>query len=618
MRPISYKNVTLSGGFLSAHESLNRRVTIPAVYDRFFETNRIFAVTRKWPDNADKTVHKFWDSDVAKWMESAAYELAKQPDAELERKVEELIDGIEAYQLPDGYFNSCYDSETRFQNRDNHELYCAGHYMEAAVAYFEATGRDRFLNCMCRYADFIDDCFRVKGAAPFLTPGHEEIELALLRLCRATGNRKYLDLSGWFLKMRGTNEKDLPVVTRVSPNYQQDNAPLAELNEATGHAVRACYLYTAMTDYALEAGDEALLAASKRVFEDIVKRKMYVTGGIGSAREGEAFTIPYDLPNETAYAETCASIALFFFAHKLLLATGEAKYADVMETCLYNGIASGLSRSGDEFFYTNPLRFDRKAEKRYTMLVSEFPKRPLRHRVKVFRCSCCPPNLTRLFASVGGYVFTEDESTVYVNLPTSAMFKDGDRQVEVETDGQENLALSVRIRNVRRVAVRIPEWHRISGAYMVSSIPYKEKNGYAVFEAPATTSPDGVWEVSIRLEGLRQVALASDPRVTENVGKVAFRYGPTVYCMEECDNPEVLSLVADRTRLSEAAAEWNEKEQRTELLVPGFRPVFRTEDALYENASDQLAYAPTTLRLIPFRDAANREDADMTVWIPVR
>ena len=166
MRPISYKNVTLSGGFLAAHESLNRRVTIPAVYDRFFETNRIFAVTRKWPDNADKTVHKFWDSDVAKWMESAAYELAKQPDAELERKVEELIDGIEAYQLPDGYFNSCYDAETRFQSRDNHELYCAGHYMEAAVAYFEATGRDRFLQCMCRYADFIDEYFRVKGAAP--------------------------------------------------------------------------------------------------------------------------------------------------------------------------------------------------------------------------------------------------------------------------------------------------------------------------------------------------------------------------------------------------------------------------------------------------------------------
>ena len=622
MSEISYKNVTLQHGFLKDHETLNREVTIPAVYDRFFETNRIYAVTKKWPENVDRTVHKFWDSDVAKWMESAAYELAKKPDEELMRKVEELIDGIEQNQLPDGYFNSCYDAETRFQSRDNHELYCAGHYMEAAVAYFEATGRDRFLKAMCRYADFIDDYFRVRQAAAFLTPGHEEIELALIKLYRATGNRKYLELSGWFLKTRGANDLDCPVLSRLSANYQQDNVPVYGIREATGHAVRACYLYTAMADYALEAGDSAMLDAAKAVFDDIVRRKMYVTGGIGSSYTGEAFTIPYDLPNETAYAETCAAIALFFFAHRLLLATHEAKYADVMETCLYNGIASGLSRSGDEFFYINPLRLDRKSDERYTMLVSDFPKRPLRHRVKVFRCSCCPPNLARLFSSAGGYVFSEDGDTFYVDLIAASVFEDGNRRVQIDLHERLDGELTIRAKNVSRIALRIPEWHRTAGGYMVSSEPYKAKNGYAVFEASgrdaSAESPGFEWEIRIRLEGLRPVAVSADPRVTENVGKIAFRYGPTVYCLEECDNPDVLSLLADGKRLNEAKAEWNDEEKRTELLVPGFRPVFRTEEALYQNTSDALALSPVTLRLIPYRDFANREDADMTVWIPIR
>ncbi len=609
MKAVSYRNVALGRGFLKDHEDRNRRVTIPAVYDRFFETNRITAVTRNWPENADKTVHKFWDSDVAKWMESAAYELAKEPDEALEARVEELIDGILKYQLPDGYFNSCYDTETRFQSRDNHELYCAGHYMEAAVAYYEATGRDRFLKAMCCYADFIDDYFRVRNAAPFLTPGHEEIELALIRLFRATGERRYLDLAGWFLKTRGANGIDTPVRDFFSRNYQQDNAPVSEIQEATGHAVRACYLYAAMADYAGETGDEALQEACKAVFRDIVRRKLYVTGGIGSAYEGESFTIPYDLPNETAYAETCAAIALFFFAHKMLLLTGDASYADVMETCLYNGILSGLSRSGDEFFYVNPLRLDRKFENRYTALSARFPKRPLRRRVKVFNCSCCPPNLTRLFASIGSYVFGADEKTVYVNLFDNAAYSDGKRQVRVEMRTPWDGVLKIHSENTARLAVRIPGWHHESGGYIVSSVPYRAVNGYAVFENPAS----GLW---IRFEGIRPTAVAADPRVTENAGRVAFRLGATVYCLEECDNPEPLTLFADSKRLSEAVPVWNELEQRTELLVSGLRPKV-PENALYVPTA-ALSFQPVTLRLIPYRDFANRGDADMTVWIPCR
>ena len=482
------------------------------------------------------------------------------------------------------------------------------------MAYYEATGRDRFLNCMCRAADFVDDYFRVRQAAPFLTPGHEEIELALVRLYQTTGSRKYLELAGWFLKTRGTNALDQPVGPDYSRNYQQDNAPVWELKEATGHAVRACYLYTAMADYARETDDAASLATAEAVFMDITTRKMYVTGGVGSSKEGEAFTIPYDLPNETAYAETCAAIALFFFAHRLLLATNDGKYADIMETCLYNGLASGLSRSGDEFFYVNPLRLDKKSEERYTMLVSGFPERPLRHRVKMFRCSCCPPNLTRLFASAGGYVFGEDADTVFVNLLESARFTDGERRVEVAVQGRYGEEIILRSFGVKRLAVRIPSWLTLSSGRFEASEPYEEIRGFAVFTAPAGSG--GAFEVTIRLNGLRPVALFSDPRVTENTGKIAFRFGATVYCMEACDNPDVLSLLADESRFDEIRTERNEAEDRTELLVPGLHPRYPADHTLYGSFMTEAAYEPVMLRLIPYRDFANREDADMTIWIP--
>lgn len=609
MKAISYQKVKFKEGFLGNVAERNRRVTIPAVYDRFFETGRIYAVTRNWPENADKTVHKFWDSDVAKWMESAAYALAESRDAALEEKLEELIDGILKYRLPDGYFNSCYGENTRFQDRDNHELYCAGHLIEAAAAHFESTGQDRFLKAVCRYADFIDDYFRVQKAAPFLTPGHEEIELALIRLYRATGEKRYLDLAGWFLMMRGANDRDKPVRENFSKNYQQDNVPVSEIREATGHAVRACYLYSAMADYAVETDNEALMTACKAAFQDITERKMYVTGGIGSAREGESFTIPYDLPNEMAYAETCAAIALFFFAHRMCIATGEAKYADVMETCLYNGILSGVSKSGDEFFYTNPLRLDRKTELRYTALSSGFPKRPLRHRVKMFNCSCCPPNLARFFASLGGCVFAENEETVFVNLFDNVSFNDGVRRVEVETEYPNGNELLIRTENVSRLAVRIPAWQCRSGKYITASVPYREENGYAVFEAPA--SP-----VTIRFEEYRPALIVSDPRVTENAGKAAVLNGPTVYCLEECDNPDVLSLFIDRSRFSEARAEWNEKEEWMEILVPGKRPAVLPGTGLY-GSFEAARFEEVVLRFIPYRDFANRDDADMTVWVNV-
>lgn len=248
------------------------------------------------------------------------------------------------------------------------------------------------------------------------------------------------------------------------------------------------------------------------------------------------------------------------------------------------------------------------------MLVSGFPERPLRHRVKMFRCSCCPPNLTRLFASAGGYVFGEDADTVFVNLLESARFTDGERRVEVAVQGRYGEEIILRSFGVKRLAVRIPSWLTLSSGRFEASEPYEEIRGFAVFTAPAGSG--GAFEVTIRLNGLRPVALFSDPRVTENTGKIAFRFGATVYCMEACDNPDVLSLLADESRFDEIRTERNEAEDRTELLVPGLHPRYPADHTLYGSFMTEAAYEPVMLRLIPYRDFANREDADMTIWIP--
>ena len=350
MNKVEFNNIKITGGFWKERQDLIRNVTAKAVYDRFYDTGRIDAF--KFDKKSEIKPHIFWDSDVAKWMEGVAYLIQEKSEPQLEAIVENLIDLIEKNQDDCGYFNIFFtvvEPQNRFVNRDCHELYCAGHLMEAAVAYYYATGKRKFLDLMCKYADYIEKRFKIDKDAEFVTPGHQEIELALVKMYEATGEKRYLELSKFFIDERGKRSEFKYDWCKES--YHQSHIPVREQKEAVGHAVRATYLYCAMADLALRYNDKDLQSACETIFEDIVNHKMYITGGIGSSRAGEAFTIPYDLPNLIAYTESCAAIGLILFCHRMLLLTNDVKYSHVIERALYNGFLSSFSLDGKSFFY---------------------------------------------------------------------------------------------------------------------------------------------------------------------------------------------------------------------------------------------------------------------------
>ncbi|NLB41862.1 MAG: glycoside hydrolase family 127 protein, partial [Clostridiales bacterium] len=298
MENIAFRKVDITDGFWKQKQELNRKATIYSVWERFKETGRFDAFQFNWKEGMPNKPHIFWESDIAKWIEAVAYILEKEPDPSLENAVEEIIDCIEQHQDENGYFNIYFtvcEPESRFTRRTDHELYCAGHLIEAAVAYYESTGKDRFLKLMCKYADHIEQVFMMEQSANFVTPGHEEIELALVKLYHCTGKEKYLSLSKFFIDQRGANEKDkINHYNFASPSCDQSHLPAVEQETAEGHSVRACYLYSAMADLSKELKDEMLLSACKKLFANISERRMYITGGIGQSSLGEAFTIDYD------------------------------------------------------------------------------------------------------------------------------------------------------------------------------------------------------------------------------------------------------------------------------------------------------------------------------------
>ena len=601
-----YKSVKFESGFWHDKWQINRDVTTQAVYDRFFETGRIDAFKCEWKEGDPNKPHIFWDSDVAKWMEGAAYILATEDRPELMEKVEELIDRIEKNQGADGYFNIYYtvvEPDKRFTVRNNHELYCAGHLMEAACAYYEATGRDRFLRLMEKYADYIARVFTVEKSAAFETPGHEEIELALYRMYRTTGEKRFLDLCAHFLERRGQPDNPEAQIF-LAAHYAQSHAPIRDQHEAFGHSVRAMYLYTAMADLAHETGDEALLTACRDLFLDATRRKMYVTGGLGSTRIGEAFTIPYDLPNAGAYTETCASIGMIFFARRMMLAdpVHAAEYADVIELEMYNGALSGVSLEGDEFFYENPLEICR-AERHRITATTDGERWPPSKRVKVFNCSCCPPNLTRWIASIGQdfYALDENKKEVYINQFAESSFEKDGVSVHVET--RYPYSGRIRVTSNVPVYVRIPAWcHRFT-----ADQPYTEKNGYIRLEAG---------EAQIRLE-MRPELIASSVRVSRNIGKAALRRGPMIYCAEGVDHDgDVHTLCFDRMAVNTAKI-MRDEELKTEVVtMEGWRRVDTESNVLYAPLLER--YQPVTLRMIPYHLFANREKCDMLVYLSYR
>ena len=597
MKKIDYSNIKITGGFWREKQDLIRNTTVKAVYDRFLETGRFDAF--KCDPNAPIKPHIFWDSDVAKWIEGVAYLTKEKKEPELEKIVDEIVDEIEKNRDTCGYFNSFYlaiEPQNRFKFRDCHELYCMGHLTEAAVAYYEATGKDKLLKLMCDYADYVEKVFIIEESAGFKTPGHEEIELALVRLYECTGEKRYLELSKHFVEGKGREDGELTEWSRYA--YCQSHLPVREQNTAEGHAVRAVYLYCAMADLALKYNDESLKNACKRIFDNISKKRMYVTGGIGSSHAGEAFTVDYDLPNLVAYTESCAALGLALFAHRMLLLESNAKFAHVVERAIYNGFMSSLSLDGKGFFYTNPLEILPYAITRNVSVQTHSEWLPEPQRSEVFSCSCCPPNIVRFIPSIANFLYTHDDSTVYVHqfMESQGKFKVGDREVEITQKTNYPLDGNVEIfvkGGPVRIAVRVPEWCDCYKA---------ESNGYMYYFVNESDTISLDFKMQPRF-------VYANKEVLENAGKCALTFGPLVYCMEGCDNSEHLRNITVDTD-SEFYCGFNE-----ELNVPTI-----TVDAYTRKASDSLysfskgSLVKTKATFIPYYSFANRGVQEMQVW----
>lgn len=604
---LTFDRVNITGGFWKQKQDMNRKITVWNVYHRFQETGRFDAVKLEWQEGDPCKPHIFWDSDIAKWIEGVAYLTQKQREPELEAIVDKIVDNIEKSQNEDGYYNcyySLFTDQKRFSKRANHELYCAGHLLEAAIAYEKATGKGKFLELMKKYVALIDKIFRQEGSANFVTPGHQEIELALIKLYDYTGNKQYLDLAMFFLNQRGVQEEDHIGPEKFGSKYTQSHRPVREQAEAVGHAVRAVYLYSAMADAAARTDDDKLKNACEKLYENIVSKKMYLTGGIGSTREGEAFEEAYRLPNESAYAETCAAIGLTYFCRRMsLLDPTSAKYADTIERILYNGFLSGISLNGKAFFYENPLEIN--LEERQRLADFGLPqKKPITQRVEVFSCSCCPPNVNRHLASLGDFLYRYDDNTVYVEQYAESNAKLGSLQLAQKTNYpfDEKITLSV-TGDSKQIALRLPSWcknHTLKqNAHPITVDP---QNGYLTVSAK-----DGdVIELDLEIRPRR---IVSNPHVRANRGRVALTYGPFVMCMEGVDNGEDLDGVSLANGTIDV--EFDKALGLPVLLCPALR---QESKELYCEDTDT---KPTsfTARFIPYHAFANRGETNMKVWI---
>lgn len=609
MKSVTFDKVNL-GGFWKNRFEINKKSTVPAVYDRFSETGRFEAFRFEWKDGDPNRPHIFWDSDIAKWIEAAAYSITKCPDKEIEAVIDGVVDLIEKNQDESGYFNIYFtvcEPDNRWVNRMAHELYCAGHLTEAAIAYYKATGKDKFLRLMQKYIDHIETVFIKEDSAEFSTPGHEEIELALVKLYDCTGNEKYLRMSSHFVETRGRSEKDAEGPFYIGHSYDQSHLPVREQKTATGHSVRATYLYCAMADLALRMKDDSLIEACRNLFESIVKKQMYVTGGIGSTHYGERFTEDYDLPNDVAYSETCASIGLALFARRMSLIEPDSVYADIAEIATYNCALAGVSLNGKAFFYVNPLEINRERQRKnkeyYQYKGSMYDTNV---RAEVFECSCCPPNIARFIASIGDFLYTYDDSNVYVHhyFESEAEW-DGIRIVQ-NTAYPNNGAIKLTVSGMkgRTLAVRIPGW---AEKYSIDVPVSKTEKGYAYIEID---SDDAVISLDFPME-CRLVA--ANPSVEADIGRVALCRGPFTYCAERVDNEIPLNNLSICANLN-ASVSFSEEMGAYTVETDGFEDA--ASDSLYRTYKPD--FKPRRIKFIPYFAFANRGESDMLVWMRVK
>ena len=603
LAPVPFTEVRFRDAFWLPRIETNRTVTIPHDFKMCEQTGRVsnFEVAGGLKRGKFQGIW-YDDSDVYKVIEGASYSLATHPDPELDKYLDGLIAKIAAAQRPDGYlytYHTINGLDQRYSNlKDGHELYCAGHLIEAAVAHHRATGKRSLLDVATKLADHIGTVF-----GPGLrhdVDGHEEIELALFKLADLTGEDKHAKLAEFFLRERGHDDCGRPL---YGP-YYQDFKPVHELNEVVGHAVRMVYLLSGMTDLAARTGDAEYRAAADRLFENLVVRKMYVTGGIGARHEGEAFGDEWELPNETAYAETCAAIGNALWNHRMNLLHGDAKYADVVERVLYNGFLSGVSLNGDRFFYVNPLA-----------------SRGGHHRQAWYGTACCPVNVVRFLPSLPGYTYaTGPGNGLYVNLyaasDSTVTLPSGNRvKVRQETnypwDGAIKLTLDPQRPGPFPVYLRVPSWcdkesvtFKVNGE-RIADVVVSEK-GYLPVHV--------VWKSGDTIElnlpmPVRRVK--ADPRVAANAGRVALQRGPVVYCVEAADHQGyVMDLYAARDL--ELKHEFRPDLLGGVVVLTGEAAV-RTNDA---GAGDGTGTARKPLLAVPYYAWDHRDAGEMAVWLP--
>ena len=620
--PVSYRNVRITGGFWKYWQDTAANNTIPAIYKQFSLTGRFAALEHKWRAGQPDKPHIFYDSDAAKWIEGAAYSLFYRACPETESQIEALIDLIESGMSPEGYFNSYYQTiepHERWTRRENHELYCAGHLIEAAVAYYEATGKRRFLNLMERYADYIYDVFVVQKSAAFGTPGHEEIELALFRLFQCVSNDKWLELALHFIRRRGASPGELCFNNWFSSGYAQDQAPVAEQDTAEGHVVRFGYLFSAAADAARVTGDAALLEACRRVWRDVVDRKLYVTGGVGNMKHGEAFGPAYFLPNYEAYTETCASIALAFFGRRMSLAEPKGEYADICELELYNGALAGISLDGGSFFYENPL--SQRPSDQHFFNANKASGRPVK-RVEVFGCSCCPPNILRMITSAGDWLYSVDYrkdagidggSVIYVHQYAQSeagisLGEDFDISLTQATqypwDGRVELTIRAPRAFNASFALRAPGWCE---SPEVLNYTAELKDGYMYIKREWNDGDRIILNFPMDV-----CELESNPYVSQDAGRAALKRGPVVYCVEGADNGDCLEdiLIPSGTAYE---AVWD-NELFGGVYKLRFRALRRKKfDGLYRKWAPE--YEEFTAVAVPYYTWGNREEGEMAVWL---
>lgn len=581
---IDFSHVKINDNFWSPRLSKHVSATLPVCIDQIEnQTGRIRNFENAAKGEGEHSGIFFDDSDVYKALEGMAYSLINNPDPELEKKADEWIDKFAAAQQPDGYINTFYTLtglDKRWTNMDKHEMYCAGHMIEAGVAYYQATGKRKLLDVCIRMTDHMMSQFG-PGKRHWV-PGHEEIELALVKLYQTTQEQKYLDFAYWLLEERGHGHGTMGDEGKWDPVYYQDIVPVRRLTDISGHAVRCMYLYCGMADVAALKNDTGYIAAIDRLWDDVVHRNMYITGGIGSSRDNEGFTEDYDLPNLDAYCETCASVGMVLWNQRMNQLTGDSKYIDILERSLYNGALAGISLGGDRFFYVNPL--ESKGD---------------HHRQEWYGCACCPSQLSRFLPSIGNYIYASSDDALWVNLyiGNTGQIRIGEtdilltQETDYPWDGSVKLTISTSQPLEKEIRLRIPNWCKTYDLSINGKrINVSEKKGYVVIK-------DWKSQDVIALDMDMPVEIvAADPHVKENFGKRAIQRGPLVYCMEEIDNP----VYFDQIQLSPS----------TTFQTAFVSDILNGIKTIKTNGRAQSA------TFIPYYAWDNRKAGKMRVWIP--